>query len=93
MFVALVTDLIKNDSQSVPVRFFSSLGAHDVSVGAHTDSTVAKALFDERYLDAQRSAGLNAMRIQEGRAARANIDCAQSQRLRTRLASDAAYGE
>jgi len=93
MFVALITDLVESDSQSVPVRFFSLFSTHNVGLGAHANSAVTKAFFDERHLDAQRRTRLNPLWIEEECPARADIYRAQSQRLRTGLAGDVAHGK
>src|SRR5450759_2479548 len=93
MFIARVADLVKGDGQSVPAWFSVGPSAHDVGVAAHPNSVVTTALFDERDLDAQWRARLDPLRIKKKRAARADIDRAQVQRLGNRLAGDAEHGE
>jgi hypothetical protein len=93
MFPPQVTDIVKSDCQTMPPRSSGGLGSHHVGISAHAHSAVTTALFEERYLDEQRRARINPMRIQEKRAARADVYRVQSNRPVTGLAGDATHGE
>ena len=91
--VAHVAYFVESDSQPMPTRSARAFHAHNMSVDAHANRPVARALFDERDFQRQRCARFDLLRINKIRTARADIVNVQRWRFAGRLSRDPANAE